>query len=96
MSDQIAATYGDDDLVYVDPETREVIGKVEFDDKGNPKSRPYVQKKEEGKKPSWRKQYPYGILRSMKRAFRLQGKQKEEDLELTLEEVLPRMLEDKL
>lgn len=88
--------YSDDDLVYIDPDIREVLGKVEFDESGNPKSLPYVQKKEGGKKPSWRKHYPFGILRSMKRAFRLMGKQKEEDLELTLDEALPRMLNDQL
>lgn len=30
-------TYQDDDLVYVDPDLRVVVGKVEFDEKGNAK-----------------------------------------------------------
>ena len=33
-------TYKDDDLVYVDPRTRTIIGKVEWLSSGNPKSLP--------------------------------------------------------
>ncbi len=41
MTDAILSTdqpvYQDDDLVYVDPDARAVIGRVEFDEKGMPK-----------------------------------------------------------
>ena len=39
MSDQISTTasYKDEDLVYVDPETRTVVGPVEWSKSGNPK-----------------------------------------------------------
>lgn len=87
--------FQDDDLVYVDPETRTVLGPVQFDEKsGNPQSLP--RKKEEGKDGaySWRKFYPWGTYRSMKRAFRLVGKVWEEKGEATLEDALPKMLGD--
>jgi len=35
----ITATYKDDDLVYVDPDTKTVIGLVEWTKAGNPKSK---------------------------------------------------------
>ena len=89
------APYQDEDLVYVDPETRTVLGRVSFDEKsGKPKSLPV--KKEEGKegKYSWRKHYPWGTYRSMKRAFRLVGKVWEEKGAATLDDALPKMLGD--
>ncbi len=36
------ATYQDDDFVYVDPETKSVVGKVEWDKNGLPKPLKYV------------------------------------------------------
>ncbi len=33
----VTGTYHDNDLVYVDPDLRVVVGNVEFDDKGNAK-----------------------------------------------------------
>ncbi len=90
MSDQ---TYNDDDLVYVDPEAKSVVGEVELNDNGNPKSLPYQQSAE---KKSWRKFYPLGTFRSMKKAFRLEGKKSEEDGDLTIDEALPLLLNDSL
>jgi hypothetical protein len=86
--------FQDDDLVYVNPDTREVISKVEWDAKEQPKSLKYVQK-EEGKK-SWRKFFPWGTYRSMKHEFRLEGKRKDEEDGTTLEETLPKFLNDTL
>jgi len=39
MSDDVITpdTYKDDDLVYVDPDLRVVVGRVQFDEKGNAK-----------------------------------------------------------
>jgi len=90
MSD---STYSDDDLVYVDPDSRTVVGKVEWNEQGSPKSMPYVKK--EGEK-SWRKFYPWGTYRSMKGAFRINGKRVEEESESTLDSVLPKFLKDLL
>ena len=87
--------YNDDDLVYVDPETRTVIGKVEWDAKEQPQSKKYESKKEEGKKV-WRKFFPWGTYRSMRGAFRIDGKRVEEESAETLDEVLPKMLNDTL
>lgn len=87
--------YQDDDLVYVDPESRTVLGCVTFDEKsGKPRSLPV--RKEEGKDAgrSWRTCYPWGTYRSMKRAFRLVGKVWEEKGEAKLEDVLPTVLGD--
>lgn len=90
MSDQ---AYSDDDLVYVDPETKSVVGEVELNDEGVPKSLPYQQST--GKK-SWRKFYPLGTYRSMKKAFHLEGKKSEKDGDLAIDEALPLLLNDTL
>ena len=95
--------YNDDDLVYVDPETRSVVGPLQYDKNGNPKSLPY-QKGEglgqaeltTGKKQWWRKHYPFGTYRSMKRAYRIEGKQVEKWGGGVLEEILPKALGDVL
>lgn len=92
MSDN-SASYNDGDLVYVDPAAKTVISQVEFDEKGNPKACPYPAKEGEH---SWRERCPYGTYRSMKRAFRIGGKLVEEKGQATLDEVLPKLLNDTL
>ena len=86
--------YSDDDLVYVDPDTREVLRKVEWDTKENPQSLPY--KKEEGKAESRRRRkfFPWGTYRSMKRIYRLEKTKEEEAPKKTLREVFERPLEE--
>ena len=84
--------YHDDDLVYVDPKTRAVVGPVEFDAEGRPISKRYVTEDEE---EDWRKFYPWGTYRSMKSAFRLEGKVVDARRGGgVLEEVLPMILGD--
>jgi hypothetical protein len=96
-------TYNDNDLVYVDPETRTVVGLVEWAKDEKPKSKNYVMPppepvdpKNPGKKPrggGWhRKHYPWGTYRSMKRIYKLEGKMKDAEPNRTLEEVLPKAL----
>lgn len=85
--------YHDDDLVYVDPETRSVVGKVEWDKNERPKSIPY---KSSTGKEYWRKFFPFGTYRSMKKTFRLEGKSKEADSDSSLDEVLPKFFDDAL
>jgi hypothetical protein len=101
--DSLPATYKDDDLVYVDPETKTVVGKVEFGTNDQPKSllyqriaTPTVDAKKPGEKPKsfWRKVYPWGTYRSMKRIFKVEGKIKDPEPNKTLEEVLPRALSE--
>lgn len=90
--------YKDDDLVYVDPETRTVVGIVEWGTGDKPKSKPYVAAPAKDAKPGdrpkgfWRKFYPWGTYRSMKRIFKVEGKIKDAEPNKTLEEVLPRAL----
>lgn len=97
MTDQptITATFQDDDLVYVDPDTKSVLGPLEYGKNGNPKSIPYKEVESSGNK-SWRKFYPWGTYRSMKRAFRLEGKVRDEGNGETLDTVLPKLLNDSL
>lgn len=102
-------TYQDDDLVYVDPETRAVIGRVEWTKTEKPISKGYVPvtqnvpavakpkvaKETKGeKRASWRKFYPFGTYRSMKRVFKVEGKIKDPEPNRTLEEVLPKALNE--
>ena len=85
--------YNDDDLVYVDPDSRTVVGKVEWEKEDKPKSLAYRPK--EGEK-SWRTFFPWGTYRSMKGAFRIDGKRIEEESAESLDQVLPKMLRDEL
>lgn len=85
------SAYSDDDLVYVDPEARSVLGTVEWDDAGNPKSLPF---KSETGKQMWRKICPWGTYRSMKGVYRIEGKRVYEDGDLSLDEALPKLLND--
>jgi hypothetical protein len=103
--------YRDDEIVYVDPDTRLVVGRLEWSRSGNPKSMPYkapepepeapkekpkegaVKGKPERRRGSGRKNYPYGTYKSMKNAFRLEGKQKKGDpTGVTLDDVIEKAL----
>ncbi|MDD5623276.1 MAG: hypothetical protein PHI23_01035 [Candidatus Peribacteraceae bacterium] len=87
-------TYKDDDFVYVDPDTRTVVGLVQWSKNGTPKPlpRPSKEREEEGEgeeKRHRRKRYfPWGSYRSMKKLFHLEGKEKEAERSLPLEEAL--------
>lgn len=89
--------YQDSDLVYVDPETRTVIGRVEWSKNEQPMSKAY-QKQADGKKdddrPSWRKTYPWGTYRSMRRIYKIEGKVKDPEPNRTLDQVLPKALSE--
>jgi len=92
--------YNDDDLVYVDPDEKKVIGPVEWEKTGNPKSHPVPQIEETSGDPHKRKRrrrnhYPWGTYRSMKRIYRLEGKEVDKkEGGKTLDEVLSRPLEE--
>jgi hypothetical protein len=110
MTDEVitpVSAYKDDDLVYVDPDTRTVVGMVEWNKNGNPKSMPV---KEEAAAPegtpatdkkgdkkerrrSGRKYYPWGTYKSMKNIYRLEGKQKKTEPNKTLDQVIDIALE---
>ncbi|NOS67812.1 MAG: hypothetical protein HOO67_05635 [Candidatus Peribacteraceae bacterium] len=87
-----ASTWNPDDLVYVDPDTNSVVGKVAFGNNDNPKSLPYVAKEAPDakgeKRRSWRKFYPWGTFRSMKNVFKVEGKPRKKEPTKTLNEVI--------
>ncbi len=89
--------YNDDDFVYVDPQARAVVGKVEWTKDGMPKSRTYTPAVEEkpGRRPRTPKKrtYPWGTWKSMKKVFRIE-KSREPEPQTTLEEVLPKAMQD--
>ncbi len=127
--------YQDDDLVYVDPDARAVLGLVQFDEKGMPKklARPpregaHVEEDDEpaaagapvaaaiapipapapaaaplrgrgrDRRPLVRKPrvryYPWGTYRSMKKIFKVAGKVPETRGQATLDEILPKALNE--
>lgn len=93
--------YKDDDLVYVDPETRTVVGLVQWSNAGKPKALPMKMEEEEeeeadGKRHRKRRQryYPWGTYRSMKRVYKIEGKIIGEDNRKTLDEVLEKALKE--
>ncbi|MBM3227681.1 hypothetical protein FJZ27_02340 [Candidatus Peribacteria bacterium] len=89
-------TYQDDDLVYVDPDHRAVIGKVEFLKSGNakplqmPEGEAPVQR-EGGRSFKPRKRfYPWGTYRSMRKLYKIDGGLREEERRLSLDEAMQR------
>jgi len=97
--------YKDDDLVYVDPDTKKVVGLVEWGKNEKPKSKPYKPvvvddvaaqpaKKGERKGQFWRKNFPWGTYKSMRRIYKLEGKTKDPEPNKSLEEVLPKALNE--
>lgn len=82
------ADYQDDDFIYVDPDKRVVIGKVEWSTDGLPiplKRGEEVEEQEAGENVAHKdrrrsrraRYYPWGSYRTMKRLYRLEGKTKD-------------------
>ncbi len=96
----VSSEYQDHDLVYVDPETRVVVGRVEWGKNDQPVSLTYGSRsvpqdaKKEKSPQFWRKLYPWGTFRSMKKIYKLQGKVKDPEPNKTLDEVLPKALHE--
>ena len=111
-----ASGYRDDDLVYVDPENRTVVGRVEWSNSGKPKSLPMKEEVEEEEEPKDAKDvkdqkgakgrrgrpmrrkrvryYPWGTYRAMKRIYKIEGKVPEARGTATLDDVLPKALNE--
>lgn len=103
-----ALEYQDSDFIYVDPETRTVVGKVEWDANGFPKSKKkvFVEKLDkdgnkllgkdgkERRKPRERN-YPWGTFKSMCAMFKLKGKGKDKETDdyIQLEEAISKSME---
>ncbi len=100
--------YKDDDLVYVDPKERIVVGRVEFDEKDIPKplamkmaveetddeeEKPAKEVKGRVRKPRVR-YYPWGTYRSMKKIYKIEGKQHNEPPTATLDEIMEKALKE--
>ena len=94
--------YTSEDLVYVDPDARLVMGLVEWSKAGNPKSMavppaPLKEEKDakgERRRFSGRKYYPWGTYRSMRNIYRLEGKVKKEQPDRTLDQVMDKALKE--
>lgn len=91
-------TYDDTDLVYVDVEGKKVVGLVEWMPNEKPKKLAMPERVEkEGDRPRRgpreTRYYPWGTYRSMKRVYQLEGKIRKTDNNATLDEVLPKALE---
>lgn len=93
--------YTDDDLVYVDPETKTVVGLVEWNAAGVPKALVMPEKEapperadRPHRRPREKRFYPYGTYRSLKRVYQLEGKIRKSDNSATLDDVLPKALEN--
>ncbi|MDD4319780.1 MAG: hypothetical protein PHW10_05660 [Candidatus Peribacteraceae bacterium] len=93
-----AAAFKDEDLVYVDPDTKSVVGPLEWSRSGNPKSKPFPppaeEKKEGGRRRNRRKHYPWGTYRSMKRVFQVEGKQKKQEGNMLLDDAIARAMKE--
>ena len=95
LEPQPAAQYKDGDLVYVDPDTRTVVGPLEWSRNGNPRSLPVPpkpEKEKEGRRGSGKKYYPWGTYRSMKHVFRLEGKPVKTESTQTLDEAIAKAM----
>jgi len=97
------ASYKDDDLVYVDPKLRIVVARVEWTIAGKPKSLPMkmeeVEEEEDDKtkgkkRPRRQRFYPWGTYRSMKRIYKLEGKQPRQESQHTLDQVIEKALKE--
>lgn len=101
--------YKDDDLVYVDPKERIVVGLVQFDAKDIPKPLEMKMATEEAddeeEKPAAKpgakgrvrkprvRYYPWGTYRSMKKIYKIEGKIHNEPPTATLDEVMEKALQ---
>lgn len=98
--------YKDEDLVYVDPHLRTVVGRVEFLPNGkskplamkDPKEEVDVEEDPKAKGPAGRprrvRYYPWGTYRSMKRIYKIEGKQLKEENLKTLDEVIEKAVKE--
>lgn len=98
--------YTPDTFVYVDPDTKSVVGLVEWDKDGNalPKEWPFTPRKGEGEndeKPKFKRKprtryYPWGSYKTMSKLYKLEGKVRDKDTEeyIPLEKAIDNLQED--
>ena len=98
--------YQDEDLVYVDPKKRIVMGKVEWLANGKPKSMlmeeevkvpegTAVDDEDDGKRKRRRRFYPWGTYRSMKRLYKIgDWKSATDDRQITLDLAIEKAMKE--
>lgn len=91
--------YKDDDLVYVDPRARAVIGKVEWSNAGLSKPLPMKEEETEegddGKRRRRTRYYPWGTYRSMKKVFKIgDWKHSQGDRQIPLDQAIEKAMEE--
>ncbi len=89
-------TYKDDDLVYVDPDSKTVVGPVEWSRSGNPKPLliPPSEEEKKGRGPRRKRYYPWGTYKSMKKVYQLEGKPKKVEGNMPLEDAIQHALKE--
>lgn len=95
--------YSNDDLVYIDPAKKLIVGKVEFSKNGNPIKKEMVFEEQvdsdeeaSGSKKGPRKRrgkgrkryYPWGTFKSARKLYNIGGKYREEDKVRPFEDAL--------
>lgn len=95
------------DFIYVDPETRTVVGRVQW----NPEGVPVSQKRKmpeprevagpvppgkERRRPPRERNYPWGTLKSMDNIFKLKelSREKEAERYITLDDAISKLMVD--
>ncbi|MFA6038974.1 MAG: hypothetical protein WCV62_03550 [Candidatus Peribacteraceae bacterium] len=88
----VPTAYKDEDLVYVDPDTRTVVGLLEWSRAGNPKPKlmPEGETEQKRKGPRRKRYYPWGTYKSMKRVYQLEGKLKKTEGNMPLDDAMQR------
>ncbi len=90
--------YKDDDLIYVDPKSRTIVGRVEWLPSGKAKSMPMKEDEEvegdDGKRRRRRRYYPWGTYRTMKKVYKLGERGPLVENTKTLDEVIEKALKE--
>ncbi len=98
MTDEV---YQPGDFVYVDPETRKVVSRVQWKEDGSavplkrPEPPPVEGRPDRKSRPPRVRYYPWGTYETMNRIYRLEGK-KEHDQEgaITLDDAVAKLQEE--
>ena len=100
--DQLAPS----DFIYVDPETRTVVGRVQWTQEGVPVSQkrampepraiPAPVDQKERRRPPRERNYPWGTLKSMHNIFKLKdlSRDKEPERYIPLEDAIAKLMVD--
>ena len=91
-------SYHDDDFVYVDPDKKVVVSKVEWDANGKPipKERVIEEKGDTKGRKRKKRYYPWGSYKTLCKLYSLKGKVKEKETEssIPLPAAIDRLMEE--